>query len=335
MALRGARRPDHRGASATATAAGTRSCAPGTPSRPRCVPEPRHDTRTTCSPPSARWLRRSPPAPPRARRPAASPPTCSPRCATPGASGCRCRRATAASAPTSPRSRRLLETLARADASTAWTVMIGGNAWIDLAGLPRADVRQGLRPAGRHRRGRVRPVRLDRPGRRRVPGVGAMGLRERLRARGRALRQLRGRRDGELRMALLAPDDVQIEDTWTAAGLCGTGSHHFRVAERVVPADHTSGCSPTSRAWTCRSCRIPPPTLLRLLIASVAVGIAQGAVDDLLWTGRPQGAAARRTRRWPPTRCSRSSWPRRHRRAGVRGRCSPRPRTSCGLGRRR
>jgi len=31
----------------------------------------------------------------------------------------------------------VLEALARADAATAWTVMIGGNAWIDLAGLPR------------------------------------------------------------------------------------------------------------------------------------------------------------------------------------------------------
>src|SRR5262245_55521546 len=30
-----------------------------------------------------------------------------------------------------------LETLARADASVAWTVMIGAGSWCDLAGLPR------------------------------------------------------------------------------------------------------------------------------------------------------------------------------------------------------
>src|SRR5262245_12941537 len=33
---------------------------------------------------------------------------------------------------------KMFETLARADASVAWTVMIGGTSWIDLVGLPRA-----------------------------------------------------------------------------------------------------------------------------------------------------------------------------------------------------
>ena len=47
-------------------------------------------------------------------------------------------RATAESAPTFPRALRIFEALARADASVGWTVMIGGAAWLDLAGLPRA-----------------------------------------------------------------------------------------------------------------------------------------------------------------------------------------------------
>ena len=38
----------------------------------------------------------------------------------------------------------VIEALARADASTAWTVMIGSGAWLDLAGLPRADVRRAV-----------------------------------------------------------------------------------------------------------------------------------------------------------------------------------------------
>ena len=33
---------------------------------------------------------------------------------------------------------RIIESLARADASVAWTVMIGAATWIDMAGLPRA-----------------------------------------------------------------------------------------------------------------------------------------------------------------------------------------------------
>ena len=73
------------------------------------------------------------------------------------------RRATAASAPTSRRDLRVFEALARADASVAWTVMIGGSAWLDLAGLPQSDVRRALRRrTRRHRRRRVQPDRLDR-----------------------------------------------------------------------------------------------------------------------------------------------------------------------------
>ena len=35
---------------------------------------------------------------------------------------------------------KVFEALARADASVAWTVMIGGTSWIDLVGLPRATL---------------------------------------------------------------------------------------------------------------------------------------------------------------------------------------------------
>jgi alkylation response protein AidB-like acyl-CoA dehydrogenase len=37
-----------------------------------------------------------------------------------------------------PSAIRVIETLARADASVAWIVMIGGASWNDLTGLPRA-----------------------------------------------------------------------------------------------------------------------------------------------------------------------------------------------------
>ena len=42
-----------------------------------------------------------------------------------------------------------------------------------------------------------------------------------------------------MRVAVLAPQDVAIEDTWTVSGLCGTGSHHITVDDVVVPADRT------------------------------------------------------------------------------------------------
>ena len=42
-----------------------------------------------------------------------------------------------------------------------------------------------------------------------------------------------------LRIAVFAPGQVVIEDTWTVSGLCGTGSHHFHVDAVPVPAERT------------------------------------------------------------------------------------------------
>ena len=52
----------------------------------------------------------------------------------------------------------------------------------------------------------------------------------------------------EMRIAVFSPDEVVIEDTWTASGLSGTGSHHFRVDDVVVPAERTFSMRTTSRA---------------------------------------------------------------------------------------
>ena len=90
---------------------------------------------------------------------------------------------------------RIIESLARADASVAWTVMIGAAPWIDMAGLPRATfdalfatpdvITAGVfNPTGsiavRRRATRSRPLEL----------------RQRMRARRLAVRQLRRGRRG-------------------------------------------------------------------------------------------------------------------------------------------
>ena len=85
----------------------------------------------------------------------------------------------------------------------------------------------------------------------------------------------------QMRMAVLAPEQVVIEDTWTVSGLCGTGSHHFRADSIVVPAERTW------RPLTDPPCvdepivRIPPLALIALITASVPLGLAQGALDDI------------------------------------------------------
>lgn len=89
----------------------------------------------------------------------------------------------------------------------------------------------------------------------------------------------------QLRTVVFSPAEVEIEDTWSVSGLCGTGSHHFVANDVVVEAGRTF------RPFSDPPCvdeplvRIPPPPVFALAIASVAIGIAQGALDDILALG--------------------------------------------------
>ncbi len=82
-------------------------------------------------------------------------------------------------------------------------------------------------------------------------------------------------------LLLFPAREVEIVDTWTVAGLRGTGSHDLAVADLFVPA--ARGVS----VFTERP-RHPGPLyvfpffgLLALGIAAVALGLARGAVDEL------------------------------------------------------
>jgi alkylation response protein AidB-like acyl-CoA dehydrogenase len=72
----------------------------------------------------------------------------------------------------------------------------------------------------------------------------------------------------------------QIEDTWHSAGLKGTGSHHVVLRDTLVPvanfADPSSGISCLPGPLYSAPLRIIP-----LIHAPVALGIAEGALDDL------------------------------------------------------
>jgi alkylation response protein AidB-like acyl-CoA dehydrogenase len=90
---------------------------------------------------------------------------------------------------------------------------------------------------------------------------------------------------GTSRLAIVPVDAVDILDTWHVSGLKGTASNDVRVEDLFV-AD----------AWTGNVLQ-PPPVVhhpldtvhplgrLGLELAAVAVGIAQGAVDDLITVG--------------------------------------------------
>ena len=85
----------------------------------------------------------------------------------------------------------------------------------------------------------------------------------------------------QLRGAVFAPDDVTIEDTWSVSGLCGTGSHHFHVDGAVVPAERTYDPMGGEPCVDALIVHLPPPAVFSLVMASVALGIAQGALDDI------------------------------------------------------
>ena len=180
---------------------------------------------------------------------------------------------------------RIYEALSRADASVGWTVMIGSAAWTDLAGLPRAtfdalyadgpDVIIGgaFAPGGT-----AEPV----DGGYRVSGRWgfASGCEHASWLMGNCFEQVgSGHR---LRMVVLAPAEIRIEDTWTVSGLRGTGSHHFRADSVFVPAERTFA---TLEAEPCLDepvVRIPLPALPALAIASAALGVGEGALADIL-----------------------------------------------------
>ncbi|MBB5867707.1 alkylation response protein AidB-like acyl-CoA dehydrogenase [Allocatelliglobosispora scoriae] len=71
--------------------------------------------------------------------------------------------------------------------------------------------------------------------------------------------------------------DTTIHDTWTAAGLCGTGSHDFEAVDVFVPATHTFSLTrpPTGALYA-----FPVLSLLAMGIGAVSLGIARASLDE-------------------------------------------------------
>jgi alkylation response protein AidB-like acyl-CoA dehydrogenase len=185
-----------------------------------------------------------------------------------------------------PGAMRVFEALARADASVGWTAMIGSGSWCDLASLPRASfdelfsgapdvITAGVfSPSG--------SIAVDGDGYR-VTGRWsfASGCEHADWIYGNCIE---GIVDGvpRLRIAVFSPGQVVIEDTWTVSGLCGTGSHHFHVDSVLVPAELTLNPMADPPSVDAPIVRVPPPSLFALAVAGVALGAAQGAMDDIV-----------------------------------------------------
>lgn len=98
-------------------------------------------------------------------------------------------------------------------------------------------------------------------------------------AAGELVTDTEGRPQG--RLAFFPVADVTIHDTWHTSGLRATASHDYEVVDLAVPAAHTMPFAfapwPAGPMW-----RTPPMALFFAPFAAVALGIARGAVDDVV-----------------------------------------------------
>ena len=103
------------------------------------------------------------------------------------------------------------------------------------------------------------------------------------------------RSDGLLApFVFLARDEVRILDTWRVAGLKGTGSNDYEVAEVVVPEGRWADVAGGRPRLDGPLYRLPFLGTLSLGIAAVAIGLARRAQDELVALAgekRPSGSA--------------------------------------------
>ncbi len=184
---------------------------------------------------------------------------------------------------------RVMRELARADGSVGWTVMLGSSAPVILGMLPRATFDEIYAASPDVvLAGAFNPTGVASP----VDGG--------FRATGRwafasgcqhadwfiAHCFVDDGRIPPLRMMALPAAEVEIVDTWTVSGLCGTGSHDFTIDGVFVPERRTF--SVFEEGGLGMLGRIPELSYSALEFANVAIGIAEGALTEItrLATGK-------------------------------------------------
>ena len=98
------------------------------------------------------------------------------------------------------------------------------------------------------------------------------------------------------RLMLFPISAAQIFDTWTVAGLRGTGSHDFAVENLFVPVERSASLITDVPRQSGPLYAFPVFGLLALGIAGVALGIARGAIDaftQLAGSKMPAGSRRR------------------------------------------
>jgi alkylation response protein AidB-like acyl-CoA dehydrogenase len=76
--------------------------------------------------------------------------------------------------------------------------------------------------------------------------------------------------------------EVSIHDTWHVSGLCGTGSNDFSVSEVFVPDARVFALLDPAGHRREPLYQMPPLPLFVSLVANVSLGLARGAIDELV-----------------------------------------------------
>jgi alkylation response protein AidB-like acyl-CoA dehydrogenase len=76
--------------------------------------------------------------------------------------------------------------------------------------------------------------------------------------------------------------EVTIHDTWRVSGLCGTGSNDFSVSDVFVPDSRVFALLDPSGHRQEPLYQMPPLPLFVFLVANVSLGLARGAIDELV-----------------------------------------------------
>ncbi len=174
---------------------------------------------------------------------------------------------------------RCFESLARADASSAWCVFIAATSSTVLAAIPEAAARAVFASPATLICGVFAPSGVASPegGGFRVRGRWAFGS-----GAANADWVLGGCRldlEGGPRqhMALMRASEVELLDTWHVSGLCGTGSTDFTARDVFVPDERMVGYR--ARSLERPLYGFPSFTLLGMGIAAVALGLGRAALD--------------------------------------------------------
>ncbi len=96
-------------------------------------------------------------------------------------------------------------------------------------------------------------------------------------------------------------DEVIIHDTWHVSGLRGTGSHDIEMAGVLVPAGRAASLFTDRPVAPGPLYAFPVFGLLAIAIAGVTLGIARGALDDLVELGAKVPTAGTRSLAQRPT----------------------------------